>query len=150
MEENDLILLNNSKKHIVRAGKSMNVFSILAAITVLGLVAGGILMLLISGYLAEDTPYYLDNLLGFGGIAMILLAAALLPFIVYMRRVVHAANEARINNDMVPSVEYLRQTCNMWRYMKILFVVVFILGILASIAAVVVFWPSLRMVFGSL
>ena len=128
----------------------MNDFSILAAITVLGLVAGGILMLLISGYLAEDTPYYLDNLLGFGGIAMILLAAALLPFIVYMRRVVHAANEARINNDMVPSVEYLRQTCNMWRYMKILFVVVFILGILASVAAVVVFWPSLRMVFGSL
>ena len=30
MEENDLILLNNSKKHVVRAGKSMNVFSALS------------------------------------------------------------------------------------------------------------------------
>ena len=139
MEENDLILLNNSKKHVVRAGKSMNVFSILAAISVLGLVAGGIVMLLISGYLAEDTPYYLDNLLGFGGIAMVVLAAALLPVIVYMRRVVHAANEARINNDMLPTVEYLRQTSNMWHYLKILFVIVFILSILATVAAVVVF-----------
>ena len=148
MEENDLILLNNSKKHVVRAGKSMNVFSILAAISVLGLVAGGIVMLLISGYLAEDTPYYLDNLLGFGGIAMVVLAAALLPVIVYMRRVVHAANEARINNDMLPTVEYLRQTSNMWHYLKILFVIVFILSILATVAAVVVFWPSLRLVFG--
>lgn len=148
MEENDLILLNNSKKHVVRAGKSMNVFSILAAISVLGLVAGGIVMLLISGYLAEDTPYYLDNLLGFGGIAMVVLAAALLPVIVYMRRVVHAANEARINNDMLPTVEYLRQTSSMWHYLKLLFVVVFILSILATVAAVVVFWPSLRLVFG--
>ena len=148
MEENDLILLNNSKKHVVRAGKSMNVFSILAAISVLGLVAGGIVMLLISGYLAEDTPYYLDNLLGFGGIAMVVLAAALLPVIVYMRRVVHAANEARINNDMLPTVEYLRQTSSMWHYLKLLFVIVFILSILATVAAVVVFWPSLRLVFG--
>ncbi len=148
MEENDLILLNNSKKHVVRAGKSMNVFSILAAISVLGLVAGGIVMLLISGYLAEDTPYYLDNLLGFGGIAMVVLAAALLPVIVYMRHVVHAANEARINNDMLPTVEYLRQTNSMWHYLKLLFVVVFILSILATVAAVVVFWPSLRLVFG--
>ena len=148
MEENDLILLNNSKKHVVRAGKSMNVFSILAAISVLGLVAGGIVMLLISGYLAEDTPYYIDNLLGFGGIAMVVLAAALLPVIVYMRRVVHAANEARINNDMLPTVEYLRQTSSMWHYLKLLFVVVFILSILATVAAVVVFWPSLRLVFG--
>ena len=79
---------------------------------------------------------------------MVVLAAALLPVIVYMRRVVHAANEARINNDMLPTVEYLRQTNSMWHYLKLLFVVVFILSILATVAAVVVFWPSLRLVFG--
>ena len=39
MEENDLIILNNSKKHIVRAGKWMNIFSIFAVFSVLFLVA---------------------------------------------------------------------------------------------------------------
>ena len=148
MEENDLIILNNSKKHIVRAGKWMNIFSIFAVFSVLFLVAGGVVLLFVSGYLDEATPYYLDNLLGFAGIALIVLAAALLPAIVCMRRAVHAANEVRINNDLTPSVEYLRQIRYLWHYLMILFVVCFVLAIVATIAALIIYWPSISLVFG--
>jgi hypothetical protein len=148
MEENELIILNNSKKHIVRAGKWMNVFSIFAVLSVLFLVAGGIVLLFVSGYLDEATAYYVDNLLAFAGIALIILAAALLPAIVCMRRAVNAANQVRINNDLVPSVEYLRQTRYMWHYLMVLFVVCFSLAVLASIAAIIIYWPSICLVFG--
>lgn len=148
MEENELIILGNSKKHIVRAGKWMNIFSIFAVLGILFLVAAGVLLLSISGYLDEATPYYLDNILGFGGIALIILAAALLPAIVCMRRTVQAANQVRINNDLVPSVEYLRQTHYLWHYLMILFVVCFSLTLLASIAATVIYWPTLRIILG--
>ena len=148
MEENEVILLNNSKNHIIRAGKWMNIFSIIAAFSVLFLVAGGILIVFVSGNLDDAAPYYIDNVLGFAGIALILFAAALLPGIVCMRRAVHAANQVRINNDLLPSVEYLRQTRYMWHYMMVLFVVCFILAVLASIAALIIYWPMLRMSFG--
>ena len=148
MEENELIILNNSKKHIVRAGKWMNIFSIFAVLSVLFLVAGGVVLLYISGYLDEATPYYVDNLLGFAGIALILFAAALLPGIVCMRRAVHAATQVRINNDLLPSTEYLRQTRYMWHYMMVLFVVVFILAFLATIAAIIIYWPAIRVIIG--
>lgn len=148
MEENELIILNNSKKHIVRAGKWMNIFSIFAVLSVLFLVAGGVVLLYISGYLDEATPYYVDNLLGFAGMALILFAAALLPGIVCMRRAVHAANQVRINNDLLPSTEYLRQTRYMWHYMMVLFVVVFILAFLATIAAIIIYWPAIRVIIG--
>ena len=148
MEENELIILNNSKKHIVRAGKYMNVFSIFAFIGELVLVVGGVVLLSLSGHMDEATPYYLDNVLGFGGITFILLAAALLPAIVCMRRAVHAADRVRINNDLVPSVEYLRQTHYMWHYLTVLFLICFFLALLATIAALVIYWPTLSMVFG--
>ena len=148
MEENDLIILNNSKKHIVRAGKWMNVFSIFAVFSVLFLVAGGVVLLFVSGYLDEATPYYLDNVLGFAGIALTLLAAALLPAIVCMRRAIHAANEVRINNDLMPSVEYLRQTHYLWHYAMVLFVVSFAIALLAAVAALIIYWPTISLVFG--
>ena len=91
MEENDLILLKNSKKHIVKAGKWLNIFSIFAAIGVLFLVVAGVALLFFSGKLDEATVYYVDNILGFAGLAIILFAAAAVPSIVYMRRAVHAA-----------------------------------------------------------
>ena len=149
MEENELILLNNSKKHIVRAGRWMNIFSVFAVFSVLFLVAGGVVLLFVSGYLDEATPYYLDNILGFAGIALILFAAALLPAIVCMRRAVHAADQVRINNDLLPSVEYLRQTRYMWHYLLVLFIVCFAIALLGAIAAVIVYWPSLSLVFGA-
>ena len=148
MEENELILLNNSKNHIVRAGKWMNIFSIFAAISVLFLVAGGILIVFISGNLDDAAPYYLDNVLGFAGIALILFAAACLPGIVCMRRAVHAANQVRINNDLLPSVEYLRQTRYTWHYLMVFLVACFIIAVIASIAALIIYWPMLRMSFG--
>lgn len=147
MEENDLIILNNSKKHIVRAGKWMNVFSIFAVLSVLFLVAGGVILLFVSGYLDEATPYYLDNVLGLAGIALIILAAALLPAIVCMRRAVNAANQVRINNDLSLSVEYLRQTRYLWHYLMLLFVVGFSIALLASIAALILYWPSISLIF---
>ena len=148
MEENEVILLNNSKNHIIRAGKWMNIFSIFAAFSVLFLVAGGILIVFVSGNLDDAAPYYIDNVLGFAGIALILFAAALLPGIVCMRRAVHAANQVRINNDLLPSVEYLRQTRYMWHYMMVLLVVCFVIAVLASVAALIIYWPMLRMSFG--
>ena len=147
MEENDLIILNNSKKHIVRAGKWMNVFSIFAVLSVLFLVAGGVILLFVSGYLDEATPYYLDNVLGLAGIALIILAAALLPAIVCMRRAVNVANQVRINNDLSLSVEYLRQTRYLWHYLMLLFVVGFSIALLASIAALILYWPSISLIF---
>ena len=149
MEENDLIILNNSKKHIVRAGKWMNVFSIFAVFSVLFLVAGGVVMLFVSGYLDEATPYYLDNVLGLAGIGLIVLAAALLPAIVCMRRAVHASREVHINNDLLPSVEYLRQTRYLWHYLMVLFVVGFALSFLASIGALILYWPAISLAFGA-
>lgn len=148
MEENELILLNNSKNHIVRAGKWMNIFSIFAALSVLFLVAGGILIVFISGNLDDAAPYYLDNVLGFAGIALILFAAACLPGIVCMRRAVHAANQVRINNDLLPSVEYLRQTRYTWHYLMVFLVACFIIAVIASITALIIYWPMLRMSFG--
>ena len=148
MEENDLIILNNSKKHIVRAGKWMNVFSIFAVFSVLFLVAAGIVLLFISGNLDEATPYYLDNVLGFAGIALVVVAAALLPAIVCMRRIVRAAKQVYFNNDLNPSVEYLRQTRYLWHYLMVLFVVGFSLAVLAAIATLVIYWPTIRLIFG--
>lgn len=147
MEENDLIILNNSKKHIVRAGKWMNVFSIFAVFSVLFLVAGGIVLLFVSGYLDEATPYYLDNVLGFAGIALIILGAALLPAIVCMRRAVQSAKQVYYNNDLTPSVEYLRQTRYLWHYLMTLFVIGFSLALIAAVVALIIYWPSLRLVF---
>jgi len=148
MEENELIILSNSKKHIVRAGKWMNVFSIFAVLGVLFLVAAGIVMLFVSGNLDEATPYYLDNVLGFAGIALIVVAAALLPGIVCMRRAVRAAKQVYYNNDLNPSVDYLRQTHYMWHYLMLLIVVAFSLAVVAAVVALVIYWPSLRLMLG--
>ena len=148
MEENELIILSNSKKHIVRAGKCMNVFSIFAVIGLLFLVAAGIVMLFVSGNLDEATPYYLDNVLGFAGIALIVVAAALLPGIVCMRRAVRAAKQVYYNNDLNPSVDYLRQTHYMWHYLMLLIVVAFSLAVVAAVVALVIYWPSLRLMLG--
>ncbi|MBQ9865229.1 MAG: hypothetical protein IJM33_07835 [Bacteroidales bacterium] len=146
MEENELILLKNSKKHIVKAGKWLNIFSIFAAISVLFMVAGGVFLLFFSGTLDESTPYYLDNILGFSGIAVILFAAASLAPIVFMRRAVHAADQVRVNNDMLPSVEYLSQVHYLCHYVAWLMIVCFLIAIVASAVALIVFWPQLTMV----
>lgn len=146
MEENDLILLKNSKKHIVKAGKWLNIFSIFAAIGVLFLVVAGVALLFFSGKLDEATVYYVDNILGFAGIAIILFAAAAVPSIVYMRRAVHAANEVRVNNDMLPTVDYLSQIHRLCHYVAWLIIVCFIVAVVASVVALIVFWPQLTMV----
>lgn len=147
MEENDLIILKNSKKHIVKAGKWMNVFSIFLSFSVLFLVAGGILILFVSGTLDEATPYYLDNVLGIIGILCILFATALLPAIVCMRRAVHAADQVRINNDLMPSVGYLVQLNHLWHYLMLSMVVGFIIAIAAAVVALVIYWPQFNMMF---
>ena len=95
MEENEVILLKNSRMYVTRVGHWMNTFSILAVLSSLFIAAAGIVMLYISNRLGEDSLYYVDNLLGIGGVAMIVLAAAIIPFVVYMRRCVRIANQVK-------------------------------------------------------
>lgn len=146
MEENELILLKNSKKHIVKAGKWLNIFSIFAAITLLLMVVTGVFLLFFSGTLSDATPYYVDNILGFAGIAIILFATASLPPIVYMRGAVHAADRVRVNNDLLPSVEYFSQLQRLFHYVSWLIIVCLIFSVVASVVALIVLWPQLSMV----
>ena len=90
MEENEVMLLKNSKMYVTRVGRWMNVFSILSVIVMLLLAAGGIVMLFVSNMLDESTPYYLDNILGLTGVGVIIGAGAIIPAVVYMRRAVRS------------------------------------------------------------
>ena len=133
MEENEVILLKKSKINVAAVGKWTNIFSIFAAIGLLLMVALGVAMLYFSGKLDYSTPYYLDNILGLGGVVVIVLAAALLPAVLYMRRVVHAAKQMEVNNDLFPIVDFMRQQRSLWHYMGMLIVVLFIVGIVAAL-----------------
>ena len=74
MEENEIISLKNSKMYVARVGRWMNIFSIVSVLGMLFIVAGGIVMLYASNMMDEATPYYLDNVVGLGGVGMIILA----------------------------------------------------------------------------
>ena len=63
MEENEIMLLKNSKMYVTRVGNRMNVFSILTVIGTLFLAVGGIALLFMSNMLPEDTPFYIDNIM---------------------------------------------------------------------------------------
>ena len=95
------------------------------------IVAGGIVMLYVSNWLDEATPYYLDNVIGLGGVGMIVLAGALIPAILYMRRAVREANQIKVSQEVYPVVEFLRQSQKLWHYTTVLLIVLFILGVIA-------------------
>lgn len=145
MEDNEIMLLNNSKMYVSKIGKWMNLFSIIAAVGMLFLVAAGLLLLYVSGKLSPATPHYFDNIMGLLGIGFIVLAAALIPSVVYMRRAVHAAKEVQMCNDLDPVVYYFRQMRSFWHYMAVLAVILLVLAVLGVVASVVFFLPTFRM-----
>ena len=131
MEENEIMSLKNSKMYVARVGRWMNIFSVFATLAMLFIVAGGIVMLYVSNWLDEATPFYLDNVIGLGGVGMIVLAGALIPAILYMRRAVREANQIKVSQEVYPVVEFLRQTQKLWHYTTVLLIVLFILGVIA-------------------
>ena len=131
MEENEIMSLKNSKMYVARVGRWMNIFSVFATLAMLFIVAGGIVMLYVSNWLDDATPYYLDNVIGLGGVGMIVLAGALIPAILYMRRAVREANQIKVSQEVYPVVEFLRQTQKLWHYTTVLLIVLFILGVIA-------------------
>ena len=131
MEENEIMSLKNSKMYVARVGRWMNIFSVFATLAMLFIVAGGIVMLYVSNWLDEATPYYLDNVIGLGGVGMNVLAGALIPAILYMRRAVREANQIKVSQEVYPVVEFLRQSQKLWHYTTVLLIVLFILGVIA-------------------
>ena len=134
MEENEVILLKNSRMYVTRVGHWMNTFSILAVLSSLFIAAAGIVMLYISNRLGEDSLYYVDNLLGIGGVAMIVLAAAIIPFVVYMRRCVRIANQVKASQEIYPVVGFLREQQKLWRYASIVMIIAVVVGVVAVVA----------------
>ena len=96
MEENEIMLLKNSKMYVTRVGNRMNVFSILTVIGTLFLAVGGIALLFMSNMLPEDTPFYIDNIMGLAGLGLLVLAVAIVPAVVYMRRAMRMARGRRV------------------------------------------------------
>ncbi len=144
MEENEIMLLKNSKMYVTRVGNRMNVFSFLAVIGMLFLAIGGIVMLYVSSVLDANTPYYIDNILGMLGLAFILMAGALVPIVVYMRRALRMANQVKSTQEIYPIVEFLRESHKMWKYATSIFTVIIILAVVAAIVAAIYLLPMLK------
>lgn len=139
MEENEIMSLKNSKMYVTRVGRWMNIFSVFATLAMLFIVAGGIVMLYVSNWLDEATPYYLDNVIGLGGVGMIIVAGALIPAIMYMRRAVREANQIKVSQEVYPVVEFLRQSQKLWHYTTVLLIVLFVIGVVAACVAALYF-----------
>ena len=141
MEEKEIISLRNSKMYVTRIGRWMNIFSIIATVGMLFIVAGGIVLLYVSNTMDEATPYYLDNVVGLGGIALIIFAGAIIPAIMFMRRAVAEANRIKGVQEVYPVVDFLRESKKLWRYTTIVLVVVFILGLIEAAVAGLYYMP---------
>ena len=142
MEENEVILLKNSRMYVTRVGHWMNTFSILAVLSSLFIAAAGIVMLYISNRLGEDSLYYVDNLLGIGGVAVIVLAAAIIPFVVYMRRCVRIANQVKASQEIYPVVGFLREQQKLWRYASIVMIIAVVVGVVAVVAGSIYYFSQ--------
>ena len=141
MEENEIILLKNSKMYVARVGHWMNIFSIISVLGMLFIVAGGIVLLYVSNMMDEATPYYLDNVVGLGGVGLIIFAGAMIPAIMFMRRAVAEAKRIKGSQEVYPVVNFLRETQKLWHYTTIVLIVVFIVGVLATILAGLYYLP---------
>ena len=157
MEENEVILLKNSRMYVARLGRKLNVFSIVTFLCVLFMVVGGIFMLYISNLMDDNltkimeiikgghaqiyffniyNPYYLYNIIGLGGVAAIFFAAALVPSVMYMRRAVKEANQVKISQELYPVVGFLRELQKFWKYSTTILTILFIAGVIALIIAI--------------
>lgn len=143
MEENEEIILKNSKLEIHHIGKQLNIFSIFATLSIIITVVGGLALIHFSEQLDEATQYYLDNIIGLLGSATILFAATIIPIVVIARRLVHTAKHIFINNDMTGAPAFLRQTKHLWHYITTLLIILIALGAVAVIAGYVFFSTNL-------
>lgn len=143
MDENEITLLNHSKLNVVRVGKLMGIFSIFAFLTSLLVVAGGLFLLFYSSTLPEDMPHYLDNILGFLGVALILVAASIIPIVVLLRRAKHMADQLKVSPDLTPVRSFLRANRDFWRYATTWLTVLFILAALFALALCIYLLPTL-------
>ena len=141
MEEKEIISLRNSKMYVARIGRWMNIFSIISGVGMLFIVAGGIVLLYVSNTMDEATPYYLDNVVGLGGIGLIIFAGAIIPALMFMRRAVAEANRIKGVQEVYPVVDFLRETKKLWRYTTIVLIVVFVVGLIASAVAAMYYFP---------
>ena len=132
---NDDSLLKQCRIQVARTGKFMNLFSIFAAVGMLFMVVGGVLLLAYGSKIDPDLPNYLMLLISFTGIALILLTAVLVVPLLRMRRAIRLANEVAHNNDEVPFAAYHTALTGLWRYMTWFLIVIFILGVLATLIA---------------
>ena len=144
MEENEIMLLKNSKMYVTRVGNRMNVFSILTVIGTLFLAVGGIALLFMSNMLPEDTPFYIDNIMGLAGLGLLVLAVAIVPAVVYMRLAMRMANELRATQEIYPVVNFLRESHKMWRYLTTLLYILLVVGVVAMIIAAIYLLPMVR------
>lgn len=143
MEENEEIILKNSKLEIHHIGKQLNIFSIFATLSIIITVVGGLALIHFSEQLDEATQYYLDNIIGLLGSATILFAATIIPIVVIARRLVHTAKHIFINNDMTDAPAFLRQTKHLWHYITTLLIILIALGAVSVIAGYVFFSTNL-------
>lgn len=129
--------------YVTRVGRWMNIFSIFAVLAMLLIVAIGVIMLYVSNMLDEATPYYLDNVLGLGGVGAIIVAGALIPAIMMMRRAISEANRIKGSQEIYPVVNFLRETQKLWHYTTILLIVLFIIGVIV-VGVAGLYYSSLR------
>ena len=144
MEENEVMLLKNSKMYVTRVGRWMNVFSILSVIVMLLLAAGGIVMLFVSNMLDESTPYYVDNILGLAGVGVIIGAGAIIPAVVYMRRAVRMAKQVKVSQELYPIVNFLRENRKLWHYLSVVLILVVIAAAIGLLLSAIYLLPMVQ------
>ena len=144
MEENEVMLLKNSKMYVTRVGRWMNVFSILSVIVMLLLAAGGIVMLFVSNMLDESTPYYLDNILGLAGVGVIIGAGAIIAAVVYMRRAVRMAKQVKVSQELYPIVNFLRENRKLWHYLSVVLILVVIAAAIGLLLSAIYLLPMVQ------
>ena len=144
MEENEIMLLKNSKMYVTRVGRWMNTFSILSVVAMFFLVIGGILMLYASKIMDEATAFYGDNIMGLGGIGLIVGAAAIVPAVLFMRRAVNMAKQIKISQELYPIVGFLRETQKLWHYTCTVMIVIVVLAVIAGVLGVVYILPLIH------
>lgn len=135
MEENEIKELKSSRMNVAKAGKWMSLFSIMAVLGMLLLVAAGIGLLFISNMLSSATPYYIDNILGLGGVGLIVVAAALVYPVLKMRDAVFEAKQIKGTQEVYPVLNYLRHNRKLWHYLAVLLTVLVCLSIVLAVVA---------------
>lgn len=143
MEENDIILLNKCRSRISKSGKWMNLFSIFAAIGMVLMVIGGILLIGLGNKLGENVPATLELISSIAGIFLIVLAAALIYPLVMIRRAVKASRQVRVHMDISPMLEALAVTHIFWKYMTWFIFLLLGFACLAAFLAIIFFLPRI-------